>query len=313
MNADKKYRKDFDPKHYYKLVPPLLQVLAGLITPTVIFLIIYGIAIYVYNFHDVARYLLYLFAFYVMAVFARYISYRVPRRHGIVRTYAVVNINGQYYRGRIAERSVDIRNYINHKANRNVFICGTSGQGKSFLTRYLLDQFQNQKIIFNFKPNDEYMKLGYAIVDMSRSLPNPFVNAEVFLNAYLITFPIQNLGVTAQQIPVFVRELAKESRNWKDFEANLQDKMARTKDRVQLSALMFVSNTIRSLVTDQAYAVEIGYGNVVFDFSNLNPDAKTFYAEVILRQLWRELAIAPIPHFRPRTRTHFSMQVCTQI
>ena len=290
-SADKKYHRDFDFQHYYKFVPPLPQIILGLITPTVLFLILYGIALVVYHFHDVARYLLYLFVFYLVVVFLRYIRYKVSWHRDMMRTSAVVGINRQYFRGDIAERKVDIKNYIDHRANRNVFICGTSGQGKSFLTRYLLDLFTNQKIIFNFKPNDEYLKLGYPIVDMSKSLPNPFTNSEAFLNAYLITFPIQSLGITAEQIPVFVRELARESRNWKEFDDNLRRRQAHTKDRIQQGALMFIANTMKSLVTDQAYVVEIGGENLVFDFSKLNPDAKTFYAEVILRQLWHEITI----------------------
>lgn len=37
--ADKKYHRDFDFQHYYKFVPPLSQIIVGLITPTIMFLI----------------------------------------------------------------------------------------------------------------------------------------------------------------------------------------------------------------------------------------------------------------------------------
>ena len=40
---NRKYHRDFDFKHYYKFVPPFLQVLATLITPTIFAGIAYGL------------------------------------------------------------------------------------------------------------------------------------------------------------------------------------------------------------------------------------------------------------------------------
>jgi hypothetical protein len=288
--ADKKYHQDFDFKHYYKFVPPFWLTMVSLIKPMVGLGILYGVFLLLKT-QEVANWVRDFVIIYLVAVFANLGRYHFSWHKGMMRTSAVVRLQTEYYRGDIAERRVNIKNYIEHKANRNIFICGTSGQGKSFLTRYLLDLFPNQKIIFNFKANDEYLKLGYPIVDMSKSLPNPFLKYEAFLNAFLITFPIENLGITAEQIPVFVRELARASGSWQEFEDNLRKKQAHTKDRIQQSALMFIANTMKSLVTDQAYVVEIGADNIVFDFSKLNPDAKTFYAEVILRSLWHEITI----------------------
>ena len=288
---NRKYHRDFDFKHYYKFVPPFLQVLVTLITPTILAGIAYGLFAGLFHSVKYADYVKWLYAVYAAAVILNYIRYKVAWHHGMVRTSATAGVNGQYFRGEIAERRVDVMNYLDHKANRNVFICGTSGQGKSFLTRYLLDKINHQKIIFNFKPNDEYLKMGYPIVDMSKSLPNPFVNTEAFLNAFLITFPIANLGITAEQVPIFIRELGKASRTWQEFEDNLRKKMARTKDRIQLSGLMFIENVMKGIISDQHATIEIGDTNLVFDFSKLNQDSKTFYAEVILRQIWHELII----------------------
>ena len=91
--ADKKYHRDFDFQHYYKFVPPLLQIILGLITPTIMFPIFYGLTLYAWHFHDVATYLLYLFEFYLVVVFLRYIRYKISWHRGMMRTSAVVGIN----------------------------------------------------------------------------------------------------------------------------------------------------------------------------------------------------------------------------
>ncbi|MEM3201408.1 MAG: hypothetical protein QXS78_00375 [Candidatus Micrarchaeaceae archaeon] len=59
---------------------------------------------------------------------------------------------------------------------------------------------------------NEYLKMGYPIVDMSGSLPNPFENTESFVNAFLITFPLDSVGISAQYIPAFVRSSTREAR-----------------------------------------------------------------------------------------------------
>lgn len=50
--------------------------------------------------------------------------------------------------------TVQLGDYIHGKGNRNVLITGSSGQGKSKLTRHLLGQMDYQKIIFSFKPQE---------------------------------------------------------------------------------------------------------------------------------------------------------------
>jgi hypothetical protein len=287
---NKKFHRDFDFTHYYKFVPPISQVIGNWFPWAFMLGILYGILRTVFH-SSVAAWLADIFYIFTAATILNYVRYKVAWHKGMVRTSATAGINGRYLRWEIAERRVDVINYLKHKANRNVFICGTSGQGKSFLTRYLLDLVPNQKVIFNFKPGDEYLKMGYPIVEMDKALPNPFTNTEAFLNAFLITFPIANLGITAEQVPIFVRELGKASKNWQEFNDNLQRKLAHTKDKIQQSALMFIANTMKSVVSSQNAVIEIGKDNVVFDFSKLNQDSKTFYAEVILRQLWHELII----------------------
>ena len=284
------YHNDFDFQHYYKFVPPIGQEITIWIFWSIMIGVMY--AVFHTDLHNlVGAWLGAIFYIFTAAIILNYVRYKVARHSGMMRTSATARINGSYLRREIARRRVDVLNYLNHKANRNVFICGTSGQGKSFLTRYLLELVPNQKVIFSFKPNDEYLKMGYPIVEMDKALPNPFTDTEAFLNAYLITFPIANLGITAEQIPIFVRSIGKLSKNWQEFNDNLQSELAHTKDRIQQSALMFIANTMKSVASSQSAVIKIGKDSMVFDFSKLNQDSKTFYAEVILRQLWNELII----------------------
>ena len=62
---------------------------------------------------------------------------------------------GKFRRDECTARAIDLRDYIEHKGNRNVSITGVSGQGKSYLTIHLLSKFsEKQRIIFSFKPDD---------------------------------------------------------------------------------------------------------------------------------------------------------------
>lgn len=132
---NRKYHRDFDFKHYYKFVPPLLQVIIGLVSPTIYAGIAYGVAAGIFHSVKYSGYVKWLYAIYAGAVILNYIRYKVAWHRGMVRISAVAQLTpGQYLRGELAERRVDVKNYLDHKANRNVFICGTSGQGKSFLT-----------------------------------------------------------------------------------------------------------------------------------------------------------------------------------
>lgn len=252
----------------------------------------------------IVAWFLYIAAFTIRAVYRR-----IPVRKGAVMVGAVrstmlqsdvhgwISIRGnksdlareKNFRHELVEKPVDLKKYINGKSNRNVFICGMSGAGKSYLMRYLLEKFSNQKIIFSFKPNDEYLKLGYPIVDMSKALPDPFKDNEEFVNAFLITFPINTPGITAQYIPGFVRSLSKSSRTWQEFNSNLANTLVRTRDHIQKSSLLFIQENIKSLISESGSVIEITDGNMVFDFSSLNQDSKTFYAELLLRRLWLQI------------------------
>lgn len=222
-------------------------------------------------------------------------------RKGATAHSSVMQVNKQIYLGNktpiekvterrnIVEKSVNLKDYILNKPNRNVMIVGTSGQGKSKLTRYLLELFDNQKVIFSFKPNDEYLKMGYKIIETSKALPNAFRDIEAFVNAFAITFPMTAIGITAQYIPSYLREIGKEAKNWDDFSKRLDRAISSTKNQTQMSALLYLREHMKSLYSDEIGEVPELDENVVFDFSSLNEDAKTFYAELILRQVWKDM------------------------
>ncbi|WP_157438759.1 hypothetical protein, partial [Acidiplasma aeolicum] len=187
-------------------------------------------------------------------------------------------------------RSLHLLNYIENKVNQNVLICGTSGQGKSRLMRYLLYLSTEQKIIFSYKENDDYLKMGYNIFDIKLEMPDPFLDTESFVNAFLITYPIQNMGIISQYIPIFIREIAKISLDWNDFLNNLNIKLKSSKDQIQRSAYLFIIEHSKALIgTNYKKDINFGEESIVLDFSNVNESSKTFYSELILRILWKKL------------------------
>lgn len=192
------------------------------------------------------------------------------------------------YLSRIVPLKVDLLAYIHGKANRNVLITGASGQGKSKLSRYLLGIFDYQKIIFSFKAGDEYLKMGYETVDVSKMLPDPFADTEAFVNAFLVAFPVASVGIQASLVPTNLDRLAKASGSWEEFERNAKAGLGKAGDVNTRSAVAFIQANLGRLVY-RTGEFKVGAGNVVFDFSALNDDAKNFYAELVLRQIYSEM------------------------
>jgi len=191
---------------------------------------------------------------------------------------------------------IDARDYITKKPNQNVLVCGASGEGKSVLMRHLLRRVESPKVILSFKPNDEYLKIGYPIADVVRAIPNPFQDLNSFITAFTITFPLDIIGVVASQVPALLFNLASECETWKDFLGRLEKRVRHPKDRVQLTALHFIDEHVRLLAYESRMdadsllsTVVRGETNVVFDFSGLNESAKVFYSELLLNQLWTRL------------------------
>lgn len=187
---------------------------------------------------------------------------------------------------------VDFDECLSVKSNRLVMICGRSGTGKSELMKVLLLSVRAPKIVFSFKPNDTHLRLPYPVVDVSRAVPDPFQNADDFSTAYALAFPANLRGIMLSQARATVKNLARESRDWNQFKANLKKMEAKATD-IQSEALALVRQQIESLAVSgggvsSSFSVDLTR-DAVLDFSRLEDSAKTFYAEVALRQVWNSL------------------------
>ena len=96
---------------------------------------------------------------------------------------------GKFRREECSPKAANLRDYIEHKGNRNVSITCVSGQGKSYLTMHLLRKFADrERIIFSFKPDDHEVHLGIPVIDAKQCLPNPFRDVNAFSEAYMTAF-----------------------------------------------------------------------------------------------------------------------------
>ncbi len=186
---------------------------------------------------------------------------------------------------------VDFDEYLSGKSNRLVMICGRSGTGKSELMKVLLLSVTAPKIVFSFKPNDTHLRLPYPVVDVSRTVPDPFQSADDFSTAYALAFPANLRGMMLSQVRATVKSLARGSSDWNQFRANLKKMEGRAAD-IQSEALALIRQQIESLAVPggggSSFSVDLTH-DAVLDFSRLEESAKTFYAEVALRQIWNTL------------------------
>lgn len=186
----------------------------------------------------------------------------------------------------------DLKEIAQNKENENMLVAGTSRAGKTTLVNWMLGKASyKRKMIISFKTEDEYLFLGkeFPVVDVSRIIPDPFTDVEAFVCAFAVTFPISTVGVIASYVPVLVREVVKESRSWEQLESVVDREVKETKDTIKRSALGFIREHVKPLAAYGSNPLPVPEGNVVLDFGGLNEDAKTFYAELILRRLWNDL------------------------
>ncbi|SIM83499.1 ATP-binding protein [Cuniculiplasma divulgatum] len=199
---------------------------------------------------------------------------------------------GKFRREECSPKASSLGDYIIHKGNRNVSITGVSGQGKSYLTTHLISIFSDKEIIiFSFKPNDHELHLGIPVIDAKECLPNPFSDMNAFSEAYMTAFfgDKTSSGIQLQQTPGFLQELASDSNSWKDFMKRLKDRK-RSASKNQVEALNAIEQNVKSLVIEDMGSVALDDGSVVFDFSSLpTKQAQNFYAELVLRQIYREM------------------------
>ena len=178
------------------------------------------------------------------------------------------------------------------KGNRNVSITGVSGQGKSYLTMHLLRMYEDkQRIIFSFKPDDHEVHLGIPVIEAKQCLPNPFRDINAFSESYMTAFFGEKVssGIQLQQTPAFLQEIASQSSDWKSFMKTIGEKR-RTASKNQVETLNAIEQNVKSLVVEDMGNVELASGSTVFDFSTLpTKQAQNFYAELMLRQIYREM------------------------
>ena len=208
--------------------------------------------------------------------------------------YAIIpdSERGKFRREECSPKATSLRDYVLHKGNRNVSITGVSGQGKSYLTTHLISIFSDKEIIiFSFKPNDHELHLGIPVIDAKECLPNPFRDVNAFSEAYMTAFfgEKTSSGIQLQQTPGFLQEIASESETWKDFMKRLSERK-RTASKNQVEALNAIEQNVKTLVIEDMDSVTLNNGSIVFDFSSLpTKQAQNFYAELMLRQIYREM------------------------
>ena len=208
--------------------------------------------------------------------------------------YAIIpdSERGKFRREECSPKASSLRDYVTHKGNRNVSITGVSGQGKSYLTTHLISIFSDKEtIIFSFKPNDHELHLGIPVIDAKECLPNPFRDVNAFSEAYMTAFfgEKTSSGIQLQQTPGFLQEIASESNTWKDFMKSLSERK-KTASKNQVEALNAIEQNVKTLVIEDMGSVTLDNGSIVFDFSSLQTkQAQNFYAELMLRQIYREM------------------------
>ena len=199
---------------------------------------------------------------------------------------------GKFRREECSARATNLRDYIEHKGNRNVSITGVSGQGKSYLTMHLLRKFEDrERIIFSFKPDDHEVHLGIPVLEAKQCLPNPFRDVNAFSEAYMTAFFGEKVssGIQLQQTPAFLQEIASQSSDWKGFMKTIGEKR-KSASKNQIETLNAIEQNVKSLIVEDMGNVELANESTVFDFSTLpTKQAQNFYAELMLRQIYREM------------------------
>ena len=199
---------------------------------------------------------------------------------------------GKFRREECSPKAANLRDYIEHKGNRNVSITGVSGQGKSYLTMHLLRKFEDrQRIIFSFKPDDHEVHLGIPVIDAKQCLPNPFRDVNAFSEAYMTAFFGEKVssGIQLQHTPAFLQEIASKSNDWKSFMKTIGEKR-KSASKNQIETLNAIEQNVKSLIIEDMGNVELANESTVFDFSTLpTKQAQNFYAELMLRQIYREM------------------------
>lgn len=181
---------------------------------------------------------------------------------------------------------LNLEKYITKKSNQNLLIAGAPGQGKSKLMRLALKTMPNPKVIFNFKEGDEYLKMEGNVIHAEQSLPDPFADSDAFTNAIAVAFNVTSEGIQASIAMSLARRLAQSSKSWADFAKNAK-KASIARDSNTKAAANYLIEKMGSL-TYKAKPIELNLDSTtILDLSRMNEEAKLFYAELFLRQIYK--------------------------
>lgn len=188
-------------------------------------------------------------------------------------------------------RKVNIVDYIQEKRNTNIALIGGAGSGKTTLTYFLIEQFKDKKkIIFQYKNTDRYNELNIPTLRIREAIPNVFADIKTFVEVFLVAFHIAEgkTGIQAGAIPSLVEDIAKKSRNWKEFKDNIVKRMESEKDGNTKASLQSILNNINSVYSEKMIDYPIPE-EVVLNFEGLTETQFCFYGEFVLRQLFNEI------------------------
>jgi DNA polymerase III delta prime subunit len=190
---------------------------------------------------------------------------------------------------------VNILQYVASKSNKHILLSGRSGTGKSWFAEWLAMRLPYGQLIFSFKPDDVWLRMGYSILDIFKAAPNPFKDVQSFTSAFLIANPITSQGIQASYIPIMLQKIAERSSNWHQFLDLIQKEeldAKRRKDSNALAALSWINAQAQNFILEEQRTKGIAEymaenRNMVLDFSEIkNEQAQTFYSEVVLRELY---------------------------
>ena len=186
-------------------------------------------------------------------------------------------------------RYFDLHQILEGKPNKNIAIIGMAGSGKTQLTYKIISEMKEyKKIIFQYKNSDRYKELGYPILKIKEYSPNVFEDKEAFSMAWITAFAIENRGITASQILPLVRNAVNASRNWKEFRDEVDRMEKKERGTITASALADIRLKLDSVYAEMQFTTPLPE-QIVVDFEGLPKEAFVFYAEWLLRLLYKDI------------------------
>ena len=184
--------------------------------------------------------------------------------------------------------TVSLENILVNKASNNIFVVGTSGQGKSVLQMWIIDQFKDRKkIIFAYKQKDLYDNIGYPVLYLKDHIPNVFAKGaeEQFVQAFMLSYPVNSVGLMASQVRNLVKRARSNSHNWKEFREYCEKGSRNQTDGMVWNTIL---NYEEDIHVERMVEFELPE-EVVVDFRGLGDKAFTFYGNFLLVKIHEDL------------------------